>query len=153
MAGDGFHDQVVAAVGPGAVEPIFAAHLNGSDPSEVAWVKVGSGAYASIVTIFVFQGCQLVRPVLDGNPVELPVGASVMNAAGVACFMFDQGVEVFDTTSTDGITFSGQSQLYTLDVGNQPPTLDPVVGWPMPVPPSSPDSHLSHLTCGSLVYP
>ena len=109
MGGDGFHDQVVTPLGPSSVEPIFAARLNPSDATEEAWVKIGTGAYAQIVTIFVFQGCELRRPTLDGNPVELAVGASVRNASGVSCFMFDQAIEVFDTTSEDGITFNGQS--------------------------------------------
>ncbi len=101
-----------------------------------------------------FRDCELQRPTLDGEPFEVPVGASIRNAAGVSCFMFDQGIEVFDTQSEDGITYTGESQLYTLDVTSQPaPTLDPVAGWPMPVDAGTPQSHLSRLTCGSKTSP
>ena len=154
IGGDGFHDQVVVPLGPAGVEPIFGARLNPSDDTEEAWVRIGTGAYAGILTIFVFRDCELQRPTLNGDPFEVPVGASIRNAAGVSCFMFDQGIEVFDTQSEDGITFTGESQLYTLDVTSQPaPTLEPVAGWPMPVDAGTPQSHLSRLTCGSKTSP
>lgn len=154
MGGVGFHDQVVVPRGPAGLEPLFGARLNPSDDTEEAWVRIGTGAYAGIVTIFVFRDCELQRPTLDGEPVELAVGASVKNAAGVSCFMFDQGIEVFDTQSDDGVNFTGESQLYTLDVTSQPaPTLEPVAGWPMPVSTDNPAAHLSQLTCGSKVHP
>ncbi len=150
IGGDGFHDQVVTGVGPGTVKPLFGVRLNPSDATEQAWVKVGSGAYTSILTIFVFQDCELVRPTRDGNPAEFAIGASVRNAVGVTCFMFDQGIEVFEATSDDGVTYSGQSQLYTIDFESHPPLMKPVAGWPMPVPAGSPRTNLA---CGSLTYP
>ncbi len=148
--GSGFHDQVVPTAGPSGVTPIFGARVN-PDATEEAWVKIGSGASAAIVTLFVFRDCELLRPTLQGDPAELTLGASVRNASGVTCFMFDQGIEVFTTTSEDGVNHSGQSQLYTLDATSQPvPTLDPVEGWPMPVETTSPRTNLA---CGSKVYP
>jgi len=146
LAGYAFHDQVVPGSGPMA--PVGAARLNPSDATQEAWVRVGNGAYTGILTIFVFRDCELQRATLDGEPVALPVGASIRNAAGIGCFMFDQGIEVFTTTSEDGILYSGESELYTLDVTSQPaPTLDLVAGYPMPVPPGPSQNHLGGLSC------
>jgi hypothetical protein len=152
FGGYAFDDQVVPGSGPMA--PVGAARLNPSDANQEAWVKVANGAYTEILTIFVFRDCRLQRATLDGEPAAFPVGASVRNAVGIGCFMFDQGIEVFSTTSDDGVLYSGESQLYTLDVTAQPaPTLEPVAGWPMPVSPRTAGGPLGQLSCGDLGPP
>jgi len=62
--------------------------------------------------------------------------------------MLDQGIEVFERTSDDGITYTGESKLYTLDVAAVPPRLDLVSGYPKPIPPNTPERELSRQTCG-----
>ena len=65
----------------------------------------------------------LQRVQLNGSPAEFPVGATVTAADGVACFGFDTGIEVFTTTSTDGVTYTGSSNLYTIDLTTSPASL------------------------------
>ena len=57
----------------------------GGDAAEEIWVRVGSGASSTILALFRFRECELVAVTLNGEPAELPVGASVANTSGVTC--------------------------------------------------------------------
>lgn len=114
-------DAVLTGPGP-SMTAIGGAEVDGVQPEEL-WVKVGSGSATDIIGLLVFRDCALQRIHLEGVPAEFPVGATVTAADGVACFGFDTGIEVFTTTSSDGVTYTGSSNLYTIDQGSSPLSL------------------------------
>lgn len=120
VAGVGVSDVVLAGSGP--MTAIGAATLDGA-PQQEAWVKVGSGSATDILGLLVFRDCTLERVTLEGVPAEFPVGVSATAADGVACIGFNTGIEIFTTTSTDGVTYTGSSSLYTIDYGTTPASL------------------------------
>lgn len=121
VGGVGTSDIVLTGSGP-SMTAIGGATVDGGSGEE-AWVKVGSGSATDIIGLLVYRDCTLERVGLDGSPAEFPVGASATAADGVACFGFDTGIEVFTTTSTDGVTYTGSSALYTIDYGTTPASL------------------------------
>lgn len=121
VAGIGIGDLVLTGSGP-TMTAIGGATVDALQPEE-AWVKVGSGSSTDIIGLLVYRDCMLQRVELNGSPAEFPVGATVTAADGVSCFGFDTGIEVFTTTSTDGVTYTGSSSLYTIDQGSSPPSL------------------------------
>lgn len=120
VAGVGVSDVVLAGSGP--MTAIGAATVGGV-PQREGWVKVGSGSATDILGLLVFRDCALERVTLEGVPAEFPVGVSATAADGVACFGFNTGIEIFTTTSTDGVTYTGSSSLYTIDYGTTPASL------------------------------
>ena len=121
VAGVGIGDLVLTGPGP-AMTAIGGATVDAVAPEE-AWVKVGSGSSTDIIGLLVYRDCMLQRVELNGSPAEFPVGVTATAADGVSCFGFDTGIEVFTTTSTDGVTYTGSSSLYTIDQGTSPPSL------------------------------
>ena len=121
MANVGVDDDVVSGPGP-SMTAIGGATVD-NDASQEAWIKVGSGASTDIVSFFVFRQCDLQRVFLNGTEAGFPIGASVTHADGLQCFGFDTGIEVFSTNSTDGVTYTGGSDLYTIDLSGISPTL------------------------------
>jgi|GEM_PF-2320216 len=119
--GVGLDDEVLAGTGP-TMTAIGGATVN-NDTAEEAWVKVGSGAATDIVGVLVFLNCDLQRVELNNAPAEFPIGITVTAADGLACFGFDTGIEVFATTSNDGVTYTGTSTIYTIDLSSNPPSL------------------------------
>ncbi len=117
----GLDDEVLAGSGP-TMTAIGGATVN-NDTAEEAWVKVGSGSATDIIGVLVFQNCDLQRVGLNNAPAEFPIGITVTAADGLACFGFDTGIEVFATTSNDGVTYTGTSTLYTIDLSSTPPNL------------------------------
>lgn len=116
-------DDVLSGIGP-TMAAIGGATVN-NDPYEEAWVKVGSGSSTDIVAVFVYQGCDLQHLEVNGQGAEFPYGATVTGADGVQCFGFDIGIEVFSSTSSDGVTYTGTSTIYTIDLSSTPPALVP----------------------------
>lgn len=121
VAGTGIGDLVLTGPGP-TMTAIGGATVDAFQPEE-AWVKVGSGSSTDIIGLLMYRDCKLQRVELNGSPAEFPVGVSATAADGVACFGFDTGIEVFTTTSTDGVTYTGNSNLYTIDQGSSPLSL------------------------------
>lgn len=113
--GVGLQDVVLAGPGP-TMSAIGGASVD-NIPFDEAWVKVGSGSATDIVGLIVFRDCTLHRVLLGDDPAEFPVGITGTAADGVACFGSDTGIEVFTTTSADGVTYTGTSSLYTIDPG------------------------------------
>jgi hypothetical protein len=121
VGGVGLYDAVLTGPGP-AMTAIGGATVDGV-PVEEAWVKVGSAASTDIIGVLVFQDCVLHRVTLDGAPAEFPIGVTTTAADGLGCYGFDVGIEVFTTTSTDGVTYTGTSTIYTIDYSTSPPSL------------------------------
>lgn len=121
IAGAAVDDEIV--FGAGAMTAIGGATVD-NDPFEEAWVKVSAlGASTDTIGVYVFRECDLQRVLLNDAPAEFPIGASTTYADGLQCFGFDTGIEVFTTTSTDGITYTGNSMLYTIDLSGPAPIL------------------------------
>jgi len=114
IAGVDVDDEVIAGSGP-QMSAVGGATVDG-DALEEAWVKTGSGSATDIVGLYVYRSCELLRVNHDedGQPVEFPIGASVTRADGLRCLPANAGFEVFESTSTDGITYTGSSQVYEL---------------------------------------
>jgi hypothetical protein len=151
IANFGVNDQVVSGSGP-SMTAIGGATVN-NDATQEAWIKVGSGASTDIISFFVFRQCQLQRVLLNGVPAEFPIGASVTHADGLQCFGFDVGIEAFATNSTDGMTYAGNSKIYTIDLSGAAPTL--VLGTTAPQSETSPPGgpafdNLSRFGCDNL---
>lgn len=124
-----------------------------NNASQEAWVKVGSGASTDIVSPFVFRQCQLQRVELNGAPAEFPIGASLTHAEGLQCIGPNVGIERFDTTSSDGSTYTGTSETFTIDLSTPAPSL--VAGATTPVsesdpPGGDPFERLSRFRCDGL---
>lgn len=107
-------DDVLSGPGP-AMTAIGGATVDGY-PVEEAWVKVGSGSSTDIIGLLMLLDCDLKRVELNGVPGEFPIGATATAADGLGCYGFDVGIEVFTSTSSDGVTYTGTSQIYTIDV-------------------------------------
>jgi len=57
-----------------------------SDPRDVLWVRVGSGAATTILGLFHLDGCSLEQATFENrDPVELPIGGTVRTASGATC--------------------------------------------------------------------
>lgn len=121
IASVAFDDEIVT--GAGAMTAIGGATVD-NDPFEEAWVKVSAlGGSTDTIGVYVFRSCDLQRVLLNNAPAEFPIGASTTHADGLQCFGFDTGIEVFTTTSTDGVTYTGTSTLYTIDLSGPAPIL------------------------------
>lgn len=152
MANTGVHDQVLPPVTGTPMTAIGGATVD-NDASQEAWVKVGSGASTDIVGLFVFRQCQLQRVELNGAAAEFPIGASLTHAEGLECFGPNVGIERFDTTSSDGSTYTGTSETFTIDLSTSTPSL--VAGATTPIsesdpPGGAPFDRLSQFRCGGL---
>ena len=112
-----------ALTGPGPMMAVIGGATVNNDSVEEVWVKVGSGSATDIVGLLVWLECDLQRVELNNVPAEFPVGITATAADGLACFGFDTGIEVFTTTSTDGVTYTGTSTIYTIDLSSSPPSL------------------------------
>lgn len=112
-------DDVLAGPGP-AMTAIGGATVDGY-PVQEAWVKVGSGSSTDIIGLLMLLDCELKRVELNGTPAEFPIGATATAADGLGCYGFDVGIEVFTSTSSDGVTYTGTSQIYTIDVTGPTP--------------------------------
>jgi hypothetical protein len=151
MANVGVDDTVVSGPGP-SMTAIGGATIN-NDPTQEAWIKVGSGAPTDIISFFVFRQCHLQRVLLNNAPAVFPIGASVTHADGLQCFGFNVGIEVFATNSNDGMTYTGTSKIYTINLSGPAPTL--VLGATAPQSETSPPGGpafdvLSRFTCDNL---
>jgi hypothetical protein len=73
--------------------------------------------------LLAFHSCNLQRVKLNNAPAAFAVGATVTADDGVSCFGSNVGVEVFSTTSNDGLTYNGTSKLYTLNLSSGAPKL------------------------------
>jgi hypothetical protein len=77
-------ELLVDTSGVALVSAIGGGDIDGDGRDEL-FTAVGAGAYATIVAIHTVAGCDLPQLVYEGLPVEVPVGASVGNLAGVTC--------------------------------------------------------------------
>lgn len=120
IGGQGVDDDVVAGAGP--MTAIGATTVN-NDPVDEAWVKVNSGSGTDVVGMLAFHNCNLQRVKLNNAPAAFAIGSTVTADDGLSCFGFNVGVEVFSTTSGDGVTYTGTSKLYTLNLTSGTPKL------------------------------
>lgn len=120
IGGVAVDDDVLAGIGP--MTAIGGATVN-NDTKEESWVKTGTSAATDIIGVLVYKPCNLQRVELNGNPAEFPVGATATAADGVSCFGFNIGIEVFTSTSSDGVTYTGTSTIYTINLSTTPPSL------------------------------
>lgn len=120
IGGQGVDDDVVAGAGP--MTAIGAATVN-NDPVDEAWVKVSSGSGTDVVGLFAFHNCNLQRVNLNNAPAAFAIGSTVTADDGLSCFGFNVGIQVFSTTSGDGVTYTGISKLYTLNLSSYTPKL------------------------------
>lgn len=88
-----------------------ATDVDGNGAAEL-WAQVGTGASATIVGVFVVEGCDVLPVQLDGRPAEFAVGGTVTLLQGVAC----QGSTVvhLGATSDDGVTYTTLDLTYEL---------------------------------------
>lgn len=119
--GVGIDDEVLVGFGP-VMTAVGGATVN-NDLSQEAFVKIGSGAATSVLAIFVFLDCELERLHLNNVAAEFPVGISFTHADGLHCFGFDVGIEVYTTSSSDAVTYTGTVTLYLIDLASVPPSL------------------------------
>lgn len=120
IGGQGVDDDVVAGAGP--MTAIGATTVN-NDPVDEAWVKVSSGSGTDVVGMYAFHNCNLQRVKLNNAPAAFAIGSTVTADDGLSCFGFNVGVQVFSTTSGDGVTYTGTSKLYTLNLTSGTPKL------------------------------
>jgi hypothetical protein len=120
IGGQGVDDDVLAGSGP--MTAIGAATVN-NDPMDEAWVKVSSGSATDVVGMLAFHNCNLQRVKLNNAPAAFAIGSTVTADDGLGCFGFNVGIEVFSTTSNDGVTYNGISKIYTLDLSSGTPKL------------------------------
>jgi hypothetical protein len=107
--GDAWRLQVALGRGGGAVLDLQSfggpgGILGGADVdadgADEIWARTGAGASATIVGLFVLDGCELARAAFpDGTDVELPVGGTVGTSTGVEC-ADDGGLLVHTATYT-----------------------------------------------------
>lgn len=121
LAGADVADVVLSGSGP-SMKAVGGATLD-QIVGEEAWVNVGSGSATAILSVLAFVSCQLHQATFSGTTADFAVGVTVTAADGVTCFDLDAGIEDYSSTSTDGVTYTGQSDLYTLDVSTSPPSL------------------------------
>lgn len=121
IANVGVNDAIVSGPGP-SMTAIGGATIN-NDTKQEAWIKVGSGAPTDIVSFFVFRQCALQRVRLNNTPAVFPIGASLTHANGLQCYGFNVGIEVFTTNSNDGMTYAGNSKIYTINLSGTAPIL------------------------------
>jgi hypothetical protein len=120
IGGQGVSDHVLSGAGP--MTAIGATTVN-NDAIDEAWVKVSSGAGTDVVGLLAFHNCNLQRVYLNNAPAAFAIGSTVTADDGLSCFGFNVGVEVFATTSGDGVTYNGTSKLYTLNLASTTPKL------------------------------
>lgn len=83
--GAGGSDLIVPGIDPvSGMKAVGGFNLNDT-VAEEAFAVVGSGASTTLVGIFVFANCSLVRVTENGNPASFAVGASVLNRSGISC--------------------------------------------------------------------
>ena len=117
--GVAFDDEVID--GPGPMQAFGGAKING-DVTQEAWVKVGQGGNGDILSFFVYGQCKIRQVRLNGAPANFALGLGPTATAGASCFGSGVGLTLVDTTSTDGVNYSGTSKLYKLSLG-PPPSL------------------------------
>jgi hypothetical protein len=85
-----------------------------SAPGQVLFTSVGTGASATIVGLFVLQGCALERlSIAPGTePAQLAVGGTVTHLDGLRCA--DGGLDRMQATSSDGTTYDTTVQRYAV---------------------------------------
>jgi hypothetical protein len=153
IGGAGFDDETIYGSGP--MEAFGGAKVN-ADAAQEAWIKVGQGGSGGdIITFFAYGQCKLRQVRLNGSPANFSIGMGPTHADGLSCFGSGTGLTIVDTTSNDGITYSGTSKLYTLSVG-PPPSLVPAstASESESNPPGGPAfDALSSFHCGGLSLP
>ena len=123
--------QVVKALG-GA--DITASAGLASDGSGVeAFVVIGSGASDTLVAVFQFKNCAIVRLTgPQGNaPSNFPIGGSVTHLDGLRCDGIAGGQRLvqLSATSDDGVTYNTKQTRLTVTDGHftaDPPVTDSV---------------------------
>lgn len=106
LAAGGSSDIVIAPTAAGEVDPIGGVDVDGDGGDEL-WATVGSGASATIVSLFRFDDCAL-GVVSSGRGHEFAVGASVGSASGIECRSRpgdEYDVLFLQATSDDGRTY------------------------------------------------
>lgn len=78
-------DVVVAGADAGTGVKAVGGFNIDENLADEAFAVVGGGASTTIVGLFVFAKCALVRVTEKGVPAGFPVGASVLNRSGVSC--------------------------------------------------------------------
>ncbi|HWW52369.1 MAG TPA: hypothetical protein VNY84_01275 [Acidimicrobiales bacterium] len=153
IGGVGFDDEVIS--GPGPMQAFGGAKVNG-DATEEAWIKVGQGGNGDdILTFFVYGQCKLRQVRLNGTPANFSLGYGPTASAGLSCFMSGVGLTVTETTSTNGVNYSGTDKLYKLSLGPPPSlVLAQTTAATGANPPGGPSfDQLSTFHCGSLSDP
>lgn len=118
-------------VGPDVrVERVVDVDGDGDDD---LWLVVGTGATVEVVTLVLAEGCELVRPSLDGQANRFPVGAGARDVAGVECT--DGGLVASTGVVADDGTIAGTERILALD-GDE---LVPALEQPFAIDPSTPD--------------
>lgn len=84
LAAGGGAQEEIPGDGIASVTIIGGHDLDGDGADEL-WVRVGAGAYATILGLYRLDGCDLERITAGGHPTELPVGSSVGSAIGLEC--------------------------------------------------------------------
>lgn len=77
---------VVTPASPDAGVEVLGGHDVDGDGDQEIFVRVGQGASASLVGLYEILGCTPERVRNGGSPAVFPVGASVGNQSGLACF-------------------------------------------------------------------
>ncbi len=112
-----YDDPSVATFGPIRVARVADVDSDGDDD---LWVVVGSGAAVEIVSLVLSDGCQVVRPVVDGRPNSFPVGASVGFVSGIECTDLDDdgsldGFLQHEGENSGDSTYDGRSTEWRVD--------------------------------------
>ncbi len=80
-------DVVVPGVDPGSGLKALGGFSLDENFVDEAFAVVGAGASSTLVGIFVFKDCALIRVTEKGSPAALSVGASVLNRSGISCVL------------------------------------------------------------------
>jgi len=101
-------------------DPVVAGGVLGrrdldADGVDELFVKTGAGAYADIIGVFRVEDCEAMQVTMDRSPAEFPVGASVLNIAGLQAS--NEALVVYSGTSTDGEAFDVAWRTLRLDGG------------------------------------
>lgn len=84
LAAGGGAELVVQPQGPSEVAALGGAAVDEGGPDEI-WAKLGTGAYAEILGLYVLDGCALEPVMLAGTTATFAVGASVGAGSGLDC--------------------------------------------------------------------
>ncbi|MEQ1786284.1 MAG: hypothetical protein ABL966_04470 [Acidimicrobiales bacterium] len=122
LAAGGGAEAEIPGDGVATVAIVGGHDLDGDgDGADELWVRVGAGAYATILGLFRLDGCNLERITSGGLPTELAVGSSVGSAIGVECGGTEPGAVLTtfggSRRSDDDQTFDMTTTEYALEDG------------------------------------